>query len=229
MVNEPLRVSSASHPATVYAHRGWHDVTVPENSLSAFARAAAAGVGIETDLRTTRDGRLILFHDRTAGDAAVDTLTHSELEIATGRHVPLLDELLDAALPVPLNLEVKTRAAWVALRPRLGGLPADVLISSFIHDIAVAAAADGLNAALLLASLPAGPALLPTATPLLHTAVWDFNIMEPDLPARARAAGWRTIVYGPRGVAEHRALVAAGVGAIITDTPDRALAAVGAT
>ena len=205
-------------PPRIYAHRGWHG-PAPENSLDAFLRAAAAGHGIETDLRTTRDGRLVLFHDRTAADAAVDTLTHHELEAAARRRVPLLDDLLAAALPVPLNLEVKTPAAWKALASRLGDLPADVLISSFVHPIAVAAAETGLEAALLWASLPAGP--LPSAAPRLRTGVWDFNIVEPALVTATRAGGWRTIVYGPRTLAEHRALAGMGVEGIITDAPDR--------
>ena len=205
----------------VYGHRGWHGPDVPENSMAAFARAAAAGCGIETDLRTTRDGRLILFHDRTAVDADVASLTHAELEAAKGRAIPLLETLLAAALPVALNMEVKTRAAWTALQPFVADLPRSVLISSFIHPIAVAAADAGLDAALLLASHPAGPDLLPPPQPRLSTAVWDVNVVDAELPLRARALGWRTIVYGPVTVAEHDALTAIPVDGIITDTPDR--------
>ncbi|MFK3889758.1 glycerophosphodiester phosphodiesterase [Sphingomonas sp. NPDC079357] len=205
----------------VYAHRGWHGPNVAENSMAAFARAAAAGCGIETDLRITRDRRLILFHDRTAVDAAVASLTHAELEAAKGRAIPLLETLLAAALPVELNLEVKTRAAWTALQPFLADLPRSVLISSFIHPIAVAAANAGFDSALLLASHPAGPDLLPPPQPRLSTAVWDVNVVDAELPLLARALGWRTIVYGPATVAEHDALTAIPVDGIITDTPDR--------
>ncbi len=48
----------------VIAHRG--DIsTAPENTLSAFQNALVAGAdGIELDVRLTRDGQLIVFHDR---------------------------------------------------------------------------------------------------------------------------------------------------------------------
>ncbi|MBI3937750.1 MAG: glycerophosphodiester phosphodiesterase, partial [Betaproteobacteria bacterium] len=40
----------------ILAHRGYH-ATVPENTLEAFAAAVELGVdGIETDVRTSRDG-----------------------------------------------------------------------------------------------------------------------------------------------------------------------------
>jgi glycerophosphoryl diester phosphodiesterase len=49
----------------VIAHRGACLVAV-ENTLDAFERAFAQGAdGIETDVRLTRDGTLVLFHDAT--------------------------------------------------------------------------------------------------------------------------------------------------------------------
>lgn len=212
---------TVTRPMRVYAHRGWHGAGAAENSMAAFARAGAGGHGIETDLRTTRDGRLILYHDRTVGDAAVGSLTHAEVCAASGDTVPLLETLLAAELTVPLNLEIKTWAAWAALQPFLADLPRAVLISSFIHPIARAAADSDLESALLLASHPFGPDLLPPPQPRLDTAVWDMNIVSAELLRRARDAGWRTTVYGPETVAEHDALADMPVDGIITDTPDR--------
>ena len=47
------------------AHRGLHDNTTsaPENSLSAFKKAADAGYGIELDVQLTRDKDVVVFHD----------------------------------------------------------------------------------------------------------------------------------------------------------------------
>lgn len=205
----------------VYAHRGLHGAGVPENTLAAFHAAAAHGWGIETDLRTDADGGIILFHDRVAGDRPVDTLTRAELIALVGYPVPTLDDLLAASISVSLNLEVKTTAAFAALAPYLAaGLPADILISSFIHTIsATVAEQHGIESALLLASAPLAP--LPSPRSRLRTVVWDFNIASADTLADARRQGYRTIVYGPRARAEHAWLVEAGVDAIITDTPDR--------
>ncbi|HPE95084.1 MAG TPA: glycerophosphodiester phosphodiesterase family protein, partial [Bacillota bacterium] len=57
----------------MYAHRGLHGGDVPENSLEAFRLAVENGYGIELDIRLTKDGRVIVFHDdsleRVCGDA----------------------------------------------------------------------------------------------------------------------------------------------------------------
>ena len=57
-----------------YAHRGLHGEGVPENSLSAFARAAEAGYGIELDVQLSRDGTVMVFHDYTLGETVKSIL-----------------------------------------------------------------------------------------------------------------------------------------------------------
>lgn len=46
-----------------FAHRGGTDGGWPENSLAAFADALARGCDLETDLRLSSDGRVVLVHD----------------------------------------------------------------------------------------------------------------------------------------------------------------------
>ena len=52
-----------------YAHRGLHgtvggyDAYAAENSLTAFERAKEHGFGIELDVRLSKDGELVVFHD----------------------------------------------------------------------------------------------------------------------------------------------------------------------
>lgn len=51
-----------------YAHRGlWTPDGPPENSLASFRAAAAAGLGIEFDLRPSADGEIMVFHDPVLG------------------------------------------------------------------------------------------------------------------------------------------------------------------
>jgi glycerophosphoryl diester phosphodiesterase len=68
----------------IIAHRG-ASAYAPENTLAAFRRAAHDGAeGVEFDVRLTRDGETVVFHDatlrRTAGrDGAISELTLAEL------------------------------------------------------------------------------------------------------------------------------------------------------
>ena len=69
---------------TPVAHRGFHGGGVPENSYAAFEKAIALHYAIETDVRETADGQLVLFHDdtlaRMTGDAReVREVTQEEL------------------------------------------------------------------------------------------------------------------------------------------------------
>lgn len=100
-----------------YAHRGLHTSRIPENSMSAFEYAARQGVGIELDIRPTRDGRIVVFHDddlfRMCGvRRKVCDLTLSELRELrlkdTGEVIPTLSEVLRLVDGrVPLLIEIK--------------------------------------------------------------------------------------------------------------------------
>lgn len=85
------------------SHRGLHDRHA-ENSMLAFRAATDAGfTHLETDLRCTADGHLVLHHDphlrRTCGvDARLDDLTLDQVRqarLADGQHLPLFDEFAE--------------------------------------------------------------------------------------------------------------------------------------
>jgi glycerophosphoryl diester phosphodiesterase len=100
-----------------YAHRGLWTAKIPENSLSAFALAVRYGVGIELDIRLSRDGRIVVFHDddlsRMCGvNKKVSELTLAELKnltlLGTNERIPTLAEVLRLVKGrVPLLIEVK--------------------------------------------------------------------------------------------------------------------------
>ena len=76
---------SSSSKVLIAAHRAMH-TKYPENSLAAFRHSIESGVDIiETDIRTTKDGKLILMHDATIdrttnGEGRVEDLTYAELQ-----------------------------------------------------------------------------------------------------------------------------------------------------
>ncbi|MCI0488122.1 MAG: hypothetical protein L0229_16155 [Blastocatellia bacterium] len=110
----------------VIAHRGGAKEWT-ENTIASFHRAIRVGAdGIETDLRLTRDGVVVLYHDdrfgRVEGLApaqrtrSISDLTYSELSRHTlipvgedtGRErVPTLDDLLADMRTGLLNIEMK--------------------------------------------------------------------------------------------------------------------------
>ena len=101
------------------AHRGYHDAARrrPENSLSAFGAAIAAGYGIELDVQLTADGQAMVFHDDTLGRMTASTgaiLAHTAAELGTIRLqnsddlIPTLPQVLAlVAGKVPLLIEIK--------------------------------------------------------------------------------------------------------------------------
>jgi len=59
----PLPVTQ--HQLVIIAHRGSH-INVPENTLAAYENAIKEGADyVEVDLRTTKDGHLVIMHDES--------------------------------------------------------------------------------------------------------------------------------------------------------------------
>ncbi|MBQ9802848.1 MAG: hypothetical protein IJW51_07270 [Clostridia bacterium] len=109
----------------VAAHRGL-SATYPENTMEAFRAAVEVGVDqVETDIRITKDGALVLIHDATLdrttnGTGRVDAHTLAELrELDAGSFkgknfvgckIPTLDEFIAYVKEFPeltLDLELK--------------------------------------------------------------------------------------------------------------------------
>ena len=113
---------------TDYAHRGLHGGGIPENSLSAFSRAASAGYGIELDVRLSKDGQIVVCHDddlsRLCGvRARISALTLKQIKALrlknSNESIPTLSEVMRLVRGrVPLMIEIKgERADPRLLRP----------------------------------------------------------------------------------------------------------------
>nr|WP_236765659.1 glycerophosphodiester phosphodiesterase family protein [Agrobacterium tumefaciens] len=136
MKMNPLRMT----PETIRlgGHRG-HSAGAPENTLAAFRKAFEFGgrnVTCETDLGITRDGELVLIHDKTVdrttdGHGIVHDMTYSELSKLdagswfssefVGERVPLLKDALQLAreLGIIYQLELKIYDANDVFFPKL--------------------------------------------------------------------------------------------------------------
>lgn len=88
---------------TPIAHRGLHDDKISENSLSAYSEAISNGYNIELDVRLTRDGVVIVYHDDdfqrliNMQDRVLDLDYKSiqKLRLPNGEIIPTLKEVLD--------------------------------------------------------------------------------------------------------------------------------------
>lgn len=126
----------------ILAHRGLVSEFVPENSLSAFANALAAGADvIETDIQASADGVAFIFHDgdlkrlakinRRFSDCSSEEIL--EIDIGFGKRIPTLEQALMALPTVQFNLDLKTEHAiepTIAVIEKLKA-HSQVLISSF--------------------------------------------------------------------------------------------------
>lgn len=119
----PLR-SRTGHPLII-AHRGGAKEST-ENTIPTFQRAIRIGAdGIETDIRLTKDGVVIIYHDDkwgrveagAAGDRLISDMSFSEIashrlipvgEDRGGSKVPKLTDTLKALDNGLLNIELKS-------------------------------------------------------------------------------------------------------------------------
>jgi glycerophosphoryl diester phosphodiesterase len=128
--------------AMVAAHRGVA-AGAAENTIAAFTNAIDVGADmIEFDVRRTRDGELIAFHDAVAGGAPVSGLTRDEIEAAAGVRPPLLAEVLRVcAGRIRLDVELKedgyVRDVMAVLRTAFD--PAQMIVTSFLPAVVLQA------------------------------------------------------------------------------------------
>jgi glycerophosphoryl diester phosphodiesterase len=124
-----------------FAHRGF-SLHGMENSVAAFRAAVELGtLHLETDVHTTSDGVVLVFHD-----ASLDRVTDSSgriaeltaAEVAKARiggvePVPTFDELVAAFPDARLNLDVKDWNSVIATAKAIEkhGIHSRVLVTSF--------------------------------------------------------------------------------------------------
>ncbi|MGH8984808.1 MAG: glycerophosphodiester phosphodiesterase [Acidimicrobiia bacterium] len=228
----------------ILAHRGASRVA-PENTLAAFAEAAALGAdGVELDVHRSADGALVVHHDATAPGIGV-LADHFAAEIRRVLpSVPTLAEALDACAGMLVNVEVKNllgdadydpderAAATVVELLHTRERRDDVLVSSFSL-----AAVDRVRR--LDESIPTGFLTLVGFDPLEGAAVAagrGHAALHPDvrslvgpaaaaLVARAHELDVTVNAWTVNHASEVRRLADAGIDGVITDVPDVARAA----
>ncbi len=219
--------------------------------MAAFRAAVELGYRyLETDVHTTSDGVLLLFHDDsldrvTDGRGRISELTAAEVAAARigGREpVPLFDELVTEFPEVRLNLDVKD---WSSVRSLAEGIERHhahqrVLVASFsdrrrravlkLLSLPVASSAGVMTNALFVLLGPLMPAVW--LRRVLRRALRDvqalqvpvrygaFRVVTAGYVRRARALGLVVHVWTINDPAEMRRLLEMGVDGIVTDRAD---------
>ena len=114
---KPRKKRMVNRSVHFYAHRGFHNDIVPENSLAAFKIAQEKGFGVELDVQLTKDNKVIVFHDadllRMCGhDTKINDLTYDELKKYklkdSSETIPLFSQVLEVMKDMPVICEIKT-------------------------------------------------------------------------------------------------------------------------
>ena len=236
------------HRPVIIAHRG-SSHAAPENTMAAFRRAADEGAEmIELDVRMSRDGHLVVHHDRRLGRTSVGRgriadLTLEELRRIdvgswfgrsfAGERIPLLEDVLDwLPAPLGLNIEAKTdgdrrspQGISLAIRRvlRTRGLTRRVLLSSFDHTFLQLAHSGTPRPELgaLVGSMSPGrfhPVAIARRTGA-SVLIIHRRLLRARWAESARDAGMALVCYGVETEAHLRRLRARRLDGNITDNP----------
>jgi glycerophosphoryl diester phosphodiesterase len=232
----------------VIAHRGASGYA-PENTIAAFRRAVALGATfIETDLQLSHDARLVAIHDDTVnrttnGEGSVRDLTLADLrrldagswfgsEFA-GEHIPTVEEVLDFSkkYDAVCYLEMKSGGAWGAEHVLVSALresqqAARVVIISF--DDGILGTLRKMEPSLMTGLLVEGQIENPLDRALevgARQVAVRGDLVTPALIAEAHKKDLQVICWTVNHPAHIRLLMEAGVDGIMSDYPDRIVAA----
>ena len=191
----PAAAESAAPAVLIQAHRGASHLA-PENTLAAFRAAKAVGAdGVETDIRLTRDGQLVLRHEDAVdltsnGRGNISEMTFEELKRLdfgawygkefAGEAIPSLAEFLEAAKALDfqvLNLELKPFACDSRLFVQL---TADTILRSDAADRVMVSSFDGRLLKEMKRYAPSIPVALLTVPNLSAVSFFRFSDFLPS-------------------------------------------------
>jgi glycerophosphoryl diester phosphodiesterase len=221
----------------VFAHRGG-SALAPENTMTAFDRGMACGAdGIELDVHLSRDGVVVVHHDRTLERTTtlrgpIASRSAAELDRA---HVPTLADVLarhrDARVIVELKVNSEALAAAVVEVVRRADAVDRVCLGSFGMRVLRAARRLEPNIATSAAREEVRWALYRSWCRWPVTAVGYDGYQIPEVAGTTRVVSPRFVDHAHRaglGVQvwtvdnedDARRLLDWGVDALITDRPD---------
>jgi glycerophosphoryl diester phosphodiesterase len=238
------QLRAPGEPAFTVGHRG-DRAAAPENTMRSLELAMDELAYVETDVRLTRDGVPVLFHDvtleRIAGvDGRIEDLTLDEarrLDVGAwyddefaGATIPTLDEFLAALAERPsARALVELKAGWdrAGVRTVAGlidrhNLRTRVVLQSFSIDtlLAIRSASPSTPRIMLTRELPADPRPLADQLGVIGFGTPLASVRrEPGAVQRAHEAGLVVLCYTLNSDTDWAEVHRLGVDGIITDEP----------
>jgi glycerophosphoryl diester phosphodiesterase len=243
-----VAATSATAPpneVTIVAHRGLAE-GLPENTLAAFGRSIQRGLSvIELDVRTTRDGHLVIFHDETldrttdcTGQLAGSSLARIKTCDAgwpshPGEQIPTLAEALVFARdrPVQLLLDIKPGTSVPAVLKSIRDHRAETKVILGLRRVTdVTRVRSETPAVSILAFMPKFADANDFAAAGAHIIrLWsDWVEADPSIVARTRNLGPQVWIMIGRKLpkqhndwrALHGRMISTGAEGLITNRPD---------
>ncbi|UZD64425.1 glycerophosphodiester phosphodiesterase [Marinobacter sp. AN1] len=234
-----VKAFDTAEQVTITAHRG-NAFVAPENSASAIHRAISDGADyLEVDVRMTRDGKLVLWHDanleRLLGrPERISALAWDEIRELdagswfspdfAGEPILTLEELINiargrAGLFLDLKPDHNSRdlaQKVVELLQRENAVAGTIIAAAQRHVLDETRALEPALRTALLAQFVIGP---------LDNGQFDilglrYNQASAAAVARARQLGYELHVWTVNQPAEMSRMIDMGVDNIITDRPD---------
>ncbi len=220
-------------PFMNWGHRGASG-HAPENTILAFKTALTMGAdGIECDIRESRDGKLVIFHDanfrRIAGkSSSINRLSLAEIQkidVGNGERIPTLQALFEhTPQDFLLNLEMKdVRPENLINAIYRHNVQHRVLLSSF--DSEVLRKVRSLDSAIRIGYLVDRKMGLPVfkkATAMKAQAIhFSKRLITEDKIAQVHREGFLVYAYTVDAPNQMSHFMKMGIDGLFTNYPDR--------
>jgi glycerophosphoryl diester phosphodiesterase len=203
-------------------HRGCRGCGFVENSLAAFEYAITEGCdGFELDVRRTRDGHNVIWHDPDWNGQQIAVTKHQDLVDRGGGRLATFDDVLAQFSPrAYLDIELKTSGAEEGIVTGLKVHPPQrgFVISSFYPDVLLAVRRCD-------SSLPLGF----LCDRREHMGAWRdlparaflprHDLIEPRLIEEVHSAGRQIMTWTVNSPRRMRRLAEWGIDGLISDGP----------
>ena len=204
-------------------HRGCRSAGITENSLVAFAHAMSQGCdGFEFDVRHTRDGRNVIWHDPTCCGREIASTDSVELLAPDGRRLAVLEDVLtDFGHSAYLDIELKVSGSEESIVAALRADPPQrgYILSSFFPEILLRL--HGLDDRSPLGFICDRRSALAMSRDLPVSVVLPrYNLVQPQLIEEVHRSGRQIMTWTVNTEEQLRSASEWGVDGLISDFPE---------